>query len=93
MNFASTAMDDSAMERGPCSNHKHDICRFVRDQMLTVLPSSPLADIALHISTIVRAAHFEMPLLMSFLSTGPPGVLFYSVSKFPLPFSSQVLRI
>ena len=93
MNFASTAIDDSAMERGPCNNHKHDICKFVRDQMLSVLPSSPLADIALHISTIVQAAHFEMPLLMNLLPAGPPGVLFHPVFKSSFPFSNQVLRI
>jgi hypothetical protein len=93
MSFASTAMDNSAMERDPCNNHKHDICRFVRDQMLSVLPSSPLEDIAFHISTIVQAAHFEMSLLRNLLPTGPPGVVFYPVLKFSFPFSSQVLRI
>lgn len=93
MNFASTAIDNSAMERGPCNNHKHDICKFVRDQMLSVLPSSPLVEVALHISTIVQAAYFEMPFLIDLLPTGPPGVLFNPVFKSSFPFSNQVLRI
>ncbi len=94
MGSVSAAMDNSTKEPGPCSKHKQDICKSVRDQMLSVPPSSPLADIALHISTILQASHFDDLLLMKLLpATGPPGVVFHPVSKLSYPFSNQVLRI
>jgi hypothetical protein len=94
MSFVSAAMDHSAMEPGPCSKQKQDICKSVRDQMLSVPPSSPLSDIALHISTILQASHFDDPLLMKLLpAAGPPGVVFHPVLKLSCRFSNQVLRI
>jgi hypothetical protein len=94
MSFMSAAMDHSGMERGPCSKQRQDICKSVRDQMLSVPPSSPLADIAFHISTILQASHFDELLLMKLLPTaGPPGVVFHPVLKLSCPFFNQVLRI
>jgi hypothetical protein len=94
MSFVSVAMDHSAMEPGPCSKQKQDICKSVRDQMLSVPPSSPLADIAFHISTVLQSMHVDAPLLINLLpAAGPPGVLFQPVSKLSFPFSNQVLRI
>jgi len=94
MSFMSAAMDHSGMERGPCSKQKQDICKSVRDQMLSVPPSSPLADIAFHISTILQASHFDDLLLMKLLpAAGPPGVVFHPVLKLSCPFFNQVLRI
>jgi hypothetical protein len=94
MSFMSAAMDHSGMERGPCSKQKQDICKSVRDQMLSVPPSSPLADIAFHISTILQASHFDDLLLMKLLpAAGPPGVVFHPVLKLSCPFLNQVLRI
>ena len=82
------------MEGGPCNNHKQDICKFIRHEMLSVQSSSPLAELAFQIWTIVQAADFDDPVLIKLLSaTGPPGVVFRSVSKISYPFSSQVLRI
>jgi len=92
--FVSAAMDHSAMEPGPCSKQKQDICKSVRDQMLSVRPSSPVIDITLHVSTVFHSAHVDIPPLMNLLSTaGPPGVLFRPVFKLSYPFSNQVLRI
>jgi hypothetical protein len=94
MSFASAAMDQSAMERGPCSNHKQDICKSVRYQMLSLKASISVTEIVLHLSTGLQSMPVEIPLLPnSLLTAGPPGVFFHSVFRSPLLFSSQVLRI
>jgi hypothetical protein len=87
-------MDHNDMEGGPCNNHKQDICKFIRHEMLSVQSSSPLAELAFQIWTIVHATHFDDPVLMKLLpATGPPGVVFHPVSQLSYPFSNQVLRI
>jgi hypothetical protein len=94
MGSVSAAMDNSTMEPGPCSKHKQDICKSVRDQMLSLKASSSVADIVLHLSTVLQSMHVEAPLLINLLSTaGPPGVVFRPVLKLSFPFSNQVLRI
>jgi hypothetical protein len=91
---SSAAMDQSAMERGPCSKHKHDICKSVRYQMLSLKASISVTEIVLHLSTVLQSMPIEIPLLLNSLpTTGPPGVFFHSVFRSPLLFSSQVLRI
>jgi hypothetical protein len=94
MSFVSAAMDHSAMERGPCTKHKQDICKSVRYQMLSLKASSSVTDLVLHLSTVLQSMHVEAPLLVHLLpAAGPPGVLFRPVFRFSFPFSSQVLRI
>jgi hypothetical protein len=94
MSFMSAAMDHSGMERGPCSKQKQDICKSVRDQMLSLKASSSVPDIVLHLSTVLQSMHVQAPLLINLLSSaGPPGVVFRPVLKLSFPFSNQVLRI
>ena len=92
--FVSAAMDHSAMEPGPCSKHKQDICKSVRDQMLSLKAPSSVTGIEVHILTVFHSAHVDIPPLMNLLSpAGPPGVVFRPVFKLSYPFSNQVLRI
>jgi hypothetical protein len=94
MSFVSAPTDHSAMERAPCTNHKQDICKSVRYQMLSLKASSSVTDLVLHLSTVLQSMYVEVPLLMNLPpAAGPPGVVFYPVLKFSFPFSSQVLRI
>jgi hypothetical protein len=95
MSFASVAMDQSGMERGPCGrHHTEDICKSVRYQMLSLKASSSVPELVLHLSMVLQSAHLEIPLLVNRLpSAGPPGVFFHSVFKSSLLFSNQVLRI
>ena len=87
-------MDDSAIERGPCSEQKQDICKSVRDQLLSIQAKSPALDIAFDISTVLHSEYAAVSLLIDQLSSaGPPGALSHSVLKFSFPFTSQVLRI
>ena len=89
----STAIDESGMGPDhPCRKPRQDICKSVRDQMLSLKASLPVTGIELHVLTVLHFGHVNIPPLMNLISTtGPPGVLFDPVFKFP--FSTQVLRI
>ena len=39
LNSHNVAMSHESVERGPCSEHKEDICASVRDRMLALQPS------------------------------------------------------
>ena len=94
MSFVSAATDHSAMEPGPCTKHKQDICKSVRYQMLSLKASSSVTDLVLHLSTVLQSMQVEAPLLMNLHPpAGPPGVLFHPVFKLSFPSSNQVLRI
>ena len=94
MSFTSAAMDQSAMEGGPCSKHKEDMCKSVRYQMLSLKASSSVTDMVLHLSTVLQSMQVEDPVLANSLPTaGPPGILFHPVFRSSFPFSNQVLRI
>lgn len=84
------------MERGPCSKHKQDVCKSVRERMLSIQPP------------YYRAEAVQQPIILflplSLDSDIPkhivlsPGSLtwqtaFHAVFKLPLPFSLRVLRI
>jgi len=64
-------MDHNAMERGPCSKHKQDICKSVRYQMLSVQPSSLVPDIQFHVLTLL-STYFEIPLVVDLLPNHRP---------------------
>ena len=90
----SASINESGMESDPCRKPKQDICKSVRYQMLSLKASSSVTDIAVHLSTVLQSMPVEGPLLVNWIpAAGPPGVLFYPVSKLFFPFSSQVLRI
>jgi hypothetical protein len=94
MGSMSSSIDSRAVERGPCSKHKQDICKSVRHKMLSLKAPSPVADIGLHVSTVLQSLHREVPLLVNLLPTaGPPGIAFHPILRFSFPFSKQVLRI
>jgi len=92
----SAPMDDMATEGGPCKNEKQDICKFVRDRMLS-LQASPY-----------KAADVQQPILLllpiplsidvqkhiAFSSSSAAWeIAFHSVFKLPLSLSFSVLRI
>ena len=90
----SASINESGMESDPCRKPKQDICKSVRDQMLSLKAQSSVTGIELRVSMVLHSAHVDIPPLMNLLSTtGPPGVLFHPVFKLSFPFSNQVLRI
>ena len=89
-------MNEKSVERGPCSQHKQDICKTVRDRMLSTQASTP------------KAADYQepVPLLLPLnLASDVPKhidfsfaftrwvIAFHSVFKLPLSLSFSVLRI
>ncbi|SRR5713226_10202268 len=90
----SSGMDDGVVKRGPCRDHKQDICKSVRNRMLSLRAPSPVADITLYALAVLHSAAVEVPLLVNLLPAArPPGILFHPVLKSVFPFSNQVLRI
>ena len=92
----SASMDDMATEGGPCKNEKQDVCKFVRDRMLSIQPAP------------YKAADVQQPILLllpipmsidvskhiAFSSSSAAWkIAFHSVFKISLSLSSSVLRI
>ena len=87
--------NEKSVERGPCTKHKQDICKSVRDRMISIQPSLP------------KTADYQqpVPLFLPFLAIDIPkhtplssGILkleiaFHSVFKLPLHLFFSVLRI
>lgn len=89
-------MNERAVERGPCSKHKQDICKSVRDRMLSLQPSSSkpgdyqqLASLLLPLNVVAAVpahAHLSSGILKW-------EIAFHSVFKLPLRLFFSVLRI
>jgi hypothetical protein len=93
MTFMSAPMDDRAVERGPCDKHKQDVCKSVRDRMLSIqpykidveqpilllLPPNLVIGLPKHIASLSAPVGWEAD--------------FHSVFKLPLHLSFSVLRI
>lgn len=87
-------MKEGSVERGPCAQHKQDICQSVRDRMLSVQPSLPIAEDA----RSFLVAHLPLVTEIIEQTVLPPGplelkVFYHPVFKLALPFSLLVLRI
>ena len=90
----SGSINESGMESDPCRKPEQDICKSVRDQMLSLKAPLSVIGIEHRVLTVLHSAHVDIPPLVNLLSTtGPPGILFHPVFKSSLPFSNQVLRI
>ena len=88
-------MNEKSVERGPCSQHKQDICKTVRDRMISIQPSLAKADYQ-------EPAPLLLPLSLTIdipkhIAFRPPSltwdIAFHSVFKLPLSLSFSVLRI
>jgi len=89
-------MNGGAVERDPCARHEQDICKFVRNRMLSIQPSPS------------KAGDYQQPILLllplnlaidipKHISSSSASVAweiaFHSVFKLPLPLAFSVLRI
>ena len=87
---------EKSVERGPCAQHKQDICKSIRDRMISSQPSlfkerddRPPAPQLFLLSLVI-----ENPSQLAFLAlTVRRKIAFNSVFKLPLPLSLSVLRI
>ena len=92
--FHDSSMDGEKVERGPCSDHKQDICKSVRNRMITVQVSSSKAEISLvslALQSSVTAEMFALPDIgsVSLLSRAFPN----SISNISPFLSHVILRI
>ena len=90
----SASMGASEMEPGPCSKPKQDTCKSIRDQMLSIRPSSPIADVILNVTALLQSAHFQIPSTADLYPiVATPGIVSDPFYRPFLVFSHQVLRI
>lgn len=92
------AVQQSPMNMGggnnpPCSKEKGDICKSVRDSILSLKPSISAAD-NIQQTLPLRQLSVESPTLLVSSTVAPViEVAFHPVFKLPLFFSYRVLRI
>jgi hypothetical protein len=94
MNTQHSSMDGEGVKRGPCAEHKQDICKSVRERMLSIQPAAfkaPDAGSLLYCPTPLVLQSFENVGLLP----QPFGVaiVYHPVFKLSLSFSYLVLRI
>lgn len=85
-----------AVERGPCADHKRDICKSVRDRTVSIQPSPSKAEDYQQFAPLLLPLGFVIPLpkhIAFRLSSMRWEIAFHSVFKLPLSLSFSVLRI
>jgi hypothetical protein len=95
MNAHHVAMGHKTVERGPCAEHKQDVCKSVRERMLSIHPSfHKLNDSQQPIFLAPLSVMIDIPKHLTLL---PDALMwqtaFHSVFKLPLPLFLSVLRI
>ena len=94
MSSLDASMDKGTVERGPCSEHKQDICKSVRYRMLSIQSSSYQAGTSLYVSTLPQDASMERFLLPDASHAYlPSAIVFNPLFKRSLIYSDLVLRI
>ena len=89
-------MGEKSVERGPCAQHKQDICKSVRDRLLSIQSSpSKAGDYQpLVLLTLPLNVDIDIPDHTRSLPASPEwAIAYHSVFKLPLPLSFSVLRI
>jgi hypothetical protein len=88
------SMQQGTVERGPCAEHKHDICQSVRARMLSTQISLSKADDARPLLVAPLPLVIDV-IEQTVLPSGPLDlkVFYHPVFKLSLPLSLLVLRI
>jgi len=87
-------MHGGMVQRGPCNQHKQDICKSVRNRMLSIQPSSYKIDVQQPILLLLPPnLVIGLPKHIASLSAVGWEADFHSVFKLPLHLSFSVLRI
>ena len=94
MAFGHSSMSTGAVERGPCSEQKQDICQSVRHRMLSIQASASQPAVPLHDSTVPLASSVDTPVPMDILAASLRSpTSFPPFFKIALTYSYLVLRI
>ena len=94
MAFHDSSMNTGAVERGPCSEQKQDLCKSVRYRILSIQASASQPAVPSHDSTVPLASSVDTPVPMDILAASlrSPTSL-HPFFKIPLTYSYLVLRI
>lgn len=94
MAFHHGSMDGGTVERGPCSEHKQDICKSVRYRILSIQASASQPAVPPQSSTVPLASSVDTPVPMDILAASLRSpTSFHPFFKIPLTYSYLVLRI
>lgn len=87
-------MNGMAMERGPCNDTKHDVCKSVRYRMLSVQDSSSRSEISLKVLSIPMELSVDILAPLTLPSAHLSSLTtFYPIFGRPLIDFYLVLRI
>ena len=92
-------MDDmtgGSVEKGPCAEHKQDVCKTVRDRMLSIQPALHRSDDVQQPVPMLLPATLIIDIQRHSASAVSPQTwrtAFHSIFKLPLSLSFSVLRI
>jgi hypothetical protein len=89
-------MGDAALARDPCTQHKQDVCKSIRDRLLSIQPSLYKVDPAQQSIVILLPDHLVAKIPSDIavpFSSLTWQTAFHSVFKLPLPLSLSVLRL
>jgi hypothetical protein len=79
---------------GPCNQHKEDVCKSVRDSILSIQPSVSKAEVSQPVLPIQLSIESETPTQVGFSPLFPViERAFHPVFKLSLSLSHLVLRI
>jgi len=94
MNTHLSSMSGEGVKRGPCAEHKQDICKSVRDRMLSVQLSVSKAEASQQVLVLPLLPSVET-VKQAVFSPAPfeLQISYHPVFKLSLPFSYLVLRI
>lgn len=95
MSFQHSSMDGGTMvERGPCSEHKQDLCKSVRHRMLSIqAPSTQTENSAQVLATPLEPFVEASTTFYVSLASLQLSAAFHPLFKLPLTYSYLVLRI
>ncbi len=89
-----SSMDSEDIKRGPCADHKQDICKSVRARMLSIQPGlikAPDGGPLSYFPTLQVVESFKDVVFLPHLFD--LKIVYHPVFKLSLPFSFLVLRI
>ena len=82
------------MQSRPCNKPKRDMCKSIRDQMLSIRLRHPWQTLRFSLRRLANALTFSIPSIREWHSTAkPPRTFLDPVLVFPFLSSIQVLRI
>lgn len=89
-----SSLSGSMVEKGPCSEPREDICKSVRDRMLSIQAPSPQAEISSYAILVISPLAAEVPRPQGLIGTSDPmRISLLPAFKRSLFLTYSILRI